>query len=292
MKKNFLLLAVFVLAPSHALVAQTVKWIKNPANGHYYALTTATMTWLAAQQEAFKHRARLVTIRSKAENDWIVSNLRPHPSARNFGWIGLTDSAKEGTWVWTSGETTTYRNWCPGQPNNAGSAEDYGTFEWCKGTGWNDRAGGQSFFGIMERRGTATFNVFGRGCASTSALPTISSATTPTLGRQFDLRLAGFLPKAQAGLLIFGASNKAWGPNTLPMPLAVLQMHGCILYTSMDRLGGFLTDAQGNYTAKFIVPSSASLEGVKFYGQAVAPDGKANLLGLAMTNACGGTLGS
>ena len=34
-------------------------------------------------------------------------------------WIGLSDFAHEGTWIWQeSHETPQYFNWCPGQPDN------------------------------------------------------------------------------------------------------------------------------------------------------------------------------
>ena len=39
-------------------------------------------------------------------------------------WIGLSDFASEGTWVWQdSHKHAEYTNWAPGEPNNSGSNE-------------------------------------------------------------------------------------------------------------------------------------------------------------------------
>jgi hypothetical protein len=39
-------------------------------------------------------------------------------------WIGFTDEASEGNLVWVTGETVTYTNWYPGEPNDQ-LDEDY-----------------------------------------------------------------------------------------------------------------------------------------------------------------------
>ncbi len=46
-------------------------WIKNPSNGHSYALQAKRMTWEQAEEETVKHGGHLVTIRSNAEQGWI-----------------------------------------------------------------------------------------------------------------------------------------------------------------------------------------------------------------------------
>lgn len=41
-----------------------------------------------------------------------------------YMWIGLSDRAREGAWVWDDGSTQGRSLWASGQPDNAGSAED------------------------------------------------------------------------------------------------------------------------------------------------------------------------
>ena len=64
----------------------------------------------------------LVTINDAAENAWVYATFgglnRPL-------WIGLTDQASEGTFVWISGEPFTYSNWSAGEPNNNSGNENY-----------------------------------------------------------------------------------------------------------------------------------------------------------------------
>jgi Galactose oxidase, central domain len=129
----------------------------------------------------------------------------------------------------------------------------------------------------------ATIEVFGKGCASTTTLPTISG-TPPKLGQNFTLQLQGFLPKPQFGQLIFGISNTKWGVIPLPLTLAVLGMGNCNLLVSLDASVLIVTDSQGSFKTTMKVPSSPSLLGAEVYGQAWAPDPKSNYAGVAMTN--------
>ena len=100
-------------------------------NGHTYLLSTAG-TWAEAQAEAKRLGGNLLTINDAAEEAWVRSTF----SASERLWIGLNDADVEGQFKWVSGEAVTYTNWAPGEPNNSGSAQDYGTINF--NNQWDD----------------------------------------------------------------------------------------------------------------------------------------------------------
>ena len=125
------------------------------ANGHFYEFVAdAGITWSAAETAASARNlyglpGYLATVTSQEENDFITSKLAGQ------GWIGASDGAIEGQWLWVTGpEAGTqfwqgaaagnavgglYNNWANGQePNDSGSNEDYAHFR-TDGL-WNDFA--------------------------------------------------------------------------------------------------------------------------------------------------------
>jgi hypothetical protein len=122
------------LTLSNAVSAAVISGpITSPINGHTYYLLSQN-TWTGAQAEAVTLGGNLVTIRNAAEEAWIQETFG---SSSHRLWIGLTDQEVEGTFVWISGEVSTYRNWDPGEPNDQGG-EDY-VHKLSRGT-WNDLA--------------------------------------------------------------------------------------------------------------------------------------------------------
>ncbi len=116
-------------------------------NGHRYVRTPEPCLWAEAVAWAQSLGGHLVTISSQAENDWVWPTFG---GPDHDLWMGLSDFAEEGRWVWTSGEPVTYTNWDPGEPNNLGG-EDYGNL--FKGGIWNDtnqHNWGRPVYGVIE----------------------------------------------------------------------------------------------------------------------------------------------
>lgn len=117
-------------------------WVQSPVNQHWYARTSFAFSWDNAEKYANAYGGHLATIRSAAENSWLVSA---------FGggvWIGLNDAAVEGTWAWASGEAVPYTSWAPGEPNDYASNEDHATL-YTNGE-WNDDTGTKFYPAILE----------------------------------------------------------------------------------------------------------------------------------------------
>ncbi len=127
--------------------------IVNPANGHFYYLTTPT-TWTNAEAFARAMGGHLATVRNAQEDAWIYSTFIHHPGVTDTIWVGISDAAHEGSFVWASGETSAYRNWAPGEPNNLDGIEDYGRYfqpTHAYAGMWNDAPNVSASNGVIEK---------------------------------------------------------------------------------------------------------------------------------------------
>ena len=85
-------------------------------------------SWTQAEANSVKLGGHLVSLSTKEEDLFIWDAFKS-----NY-WIGLTDQASPGNWKWINGDTSTYANWAPGNPNNAGGDQHYAWY-------WNDSPG-------------------------------------------------------------------------------------------------------------------------------------------------------
>lgn len=100
--------------------------------GKTYYISNSGMTAPAAYADAQGHGGFVVTINNAAENEFVRKAMSQEATT---AWIGYSDAATEGTFVWQDGDTSTYNNWNLGEPNNQ-NGEDY-TQMYNNGT-WND----------------------------------------------------------------------------------------------------------------------------------------------------------
>lgn len=106
-------------------------------NGNYYYLSDAAMPATEALPNALANGGYAVTINNEAENTWVYNAVVAAAGGNIRYYIGYTDTAQEGVFVWQDGDTSTYTNWHAGEPNNAGS-EDCAEVGFFGSSTWND----------------------------------------------------------------------------------------------------------------------------------------------------------
>lgn len=89
---------------------------------HTYQAISGEFTWHQAKVDAESRGGHLATINSQAEFDYVASLGVLPPSGY---WLGATDAASEGVWVWVTGEPVEFSRWIAGEPNNAQGVENY-----------------------------------------------------------------------------------------------------------------------------------------------------------------------
>ncbi|MEK8180737.1 HYR domain-containing protein [Flavobacterium buctense] len=110
----------------------------------YYYQSTALMNYATAQSSAIAAGGHLAVITSAAENNAL------NASGAGFGWIGGNDLIANGVWEYITCESSSYTNWCGGEPNG-GNFENHLEFE--TGGCWNDLVNTAFRYSIIEIEG-------------------------------------------------------------------------------------------------------------------------------------------
>jgi Lectin C-type domain len=289
-----ILVSLFVVLAS-SLPAQ--KWVKHPSSGHRYAITTR-MSWTNAQAQARKWGGHLVTIGSRAEHDWVFAQFGKFvPGVEDGYWIGFSDAAKEGTWVWSNGAKPKFTNWLSNQPDNKFGVEHY-AHVWGPTFGtqgkWNDIGNipavtRKGFPGVVELSKRGSFVEFGKGCASATPVPRLSSANVPEIGVPLALQISNVAPLT-GGFLVFGGSDRKWNGLPLPLDLKSMGMPGCTMFVSWDVHIPIFSRNGGRFPVPFAIPLDGALVGRVFFAQAWLLDAKSNVPGVAVTNGVKGVI--
>ena len=128
-------------------------------NGHFYYLIPS-QNWSDSEARAQSLGGHLVTVNDEAENTFLYSTFTNIGAIDRGLWIGLNDVAREGNFVWASGEENAlFRKWASGgEPNNSGGGENW-VYIFQPGDGrrqfWNDGPNtanpfGASLYGVVE----------------------------------------------------------------------------------------------------------------------------------------------
>ena len=124
-------------------------------NAHTYAITSSAMNHADATAAAAALGGYLVTITTKAENDWLTATFE---TIYGDIWIGAKDVISEGTWVWDNGtgenfssssvwpSDNTTRKFCSNEPNNSGDCAQIYQASGC----WDDTTCNSTKLGIIE----------------------------------------------------------------------------------------------------------------------------------------------
>ena len=108
-------MAFAVLVPTNVIEVEAAESVKT-YNGHYYLYVNDVVDAGKAEFEADLKGGHLVTINSKAENEFVTKNVVPEGDI----WLGAKKNSK-GAWKWITGEKFSYKNWNEDWHSNGGS---------------------------------------------------------------------------------------------------------------------------------------------------------------------------
>ncbi len=90
--------------------------------GRYFTLVEGAFTHAQATADAATRRGRLASFPNA--NDFNRMAGRARKATQGYLWLGLSDAATEGTWLWSDGNAPAYARWLNGQPDG-GTSENH-----------------------------------------------------------------------------------------------------------------------------------------------------------------------
>ncbi|KAM6903124.1 C-type lection lectoxin-Enh3-like [Lycodopsis pacificus] len=107
-------------------------------NGRCHKYVATRMTWADAEMHCVSQGANLVSIHSLEEHNFVKTLIKNFDLAEGVTWIGLSDTQKEGTWMWSDGSAVRFVYWRSGEPNNHKGKEDCVHTNYPHDLKWND----------------------------------------------------------------------------------------------------------------------------------------------------------
>ncbi|CAK8680250.1 unnamed protein product [Clavelina lepadiformis] len=129
-----------------AILREDLKWF-TATNGYQYRVTSTLQNWQDSRNICLDMGADLAVVGPKDyEKRLEISGALLKPRDIQYTWIGLSDIAEEGDWVWVDGSAVTAENalWNRGQPDNNGNNQDCGAI-WKESYGYRSDDGRCSY---------------------------------------------------------------------------------------------------------------------------------------------------
>uniref|UniRef100_UPI0037E9BB94 LOW QUALITY PROTEIN: C-type lectin mannose-binding isoform-like n=1 Tax=Semicossyphus pulcher TaxID=241346 RepID=UPI0037E9BB94 len=92
-------------------------------NGRCYKYISSRLSWADAELYCVSQRTNLVSIHSLTENNFVQNLIKNFDPTEGYTWIGLSDTQKEGHWMWSDGSAVNFVSWNAAQPDNARGLE-------------------------------------------------------------------------------------------------------------------------------------------------------------------------
>ncbi|XP_030003826.1 lactose-binding lectin l-2-like [Sphaeramia orbicularis] len=120
--------------------------------GRCYKYVATELTWADAELHCVSQWATLVSIHSLEEHNFVKSLIQNFDHAQGHTWIGLSDTHKEGAWMWSDGCPVDYVLWDKGQPDNHQGNEDCVGTNYGESLKWNDMPCSEAFPSVCAFR--------------------------------------------------------------------------------------------------------------------------------------------
>ena len=151
---------------------------------------------------------------------------------------------------------------------------------------------GRLYYEDCALAGNAAAGSYANGCAnSAGVVPSMTVASMPQLGTNFELTVDSGLAAPTAVLMVLGNNNTIFNGLPLPLDLAILGAPGCMLATDLLATD-VLTALPGPNTWSFAVANNPALSCIEFFQQGAVLDLAANSFGFVLTNATAAVLGN
>lgn len=125
--------------------------VVDAANGRAYAVTAVPYTFADARLAAARLGGHLASFSDATERNFVYGAFLTQFRAGLHVWIGLTDEAAEGTFVWDDGTPPGLADWRQGEPNDCCGGEDHvEAFDDFGRLVWADAQGAGLRFALIE----------------------------------------------------------------------------------------------------------------------------------------------